>query len=174
MKIQTLALVLMAACHASPTSPAESSAIDAPFVWTAEPLDVGLRTPLCVAVDPRVRDGIWWWQPGGSGCGSRSTGPGMFAAWEATVVRAADGTIDARFVVGMKVGPPREVLLRLEGAGIRALSTGAVVPLARRRELDVAGLCGIEQASRVRPCTPASLEAPVRSLQCEAAQYSPS
>lgn len=139
MKIQTLALVLLAACHASPT---ESSAVDATFLWTAEPLEVGLRTPLCVAVDPRVRDGIWWWQPGGSGCGSRSTGPGMFPAWDASVVRGADGTIDARFVVAMKAGPPREVVLRVEGAVIRAQSTGAAVPLARRWDLEVDGRCG--------------------------------
>ena len=33
----------------------------------------GLR--LCVAVDPRDPHGVWWWQPGASGCTSRSTGP---------------------------------------------------------------------------------------------------
>ena len=51
------------------------------YVVTASPIDVSLGpSGVCVAVDPLDRRGVWWWEPGASGCASRSTGPGVFHA----------------------------------------------------------------------------------------------
>ena len=56
------------------------------YLVTSTPIDVGLgNTGLCVAVDPRDPQGVWWWQPGASGCTSRSTGPQVFHADKAAV-----------------------------------------------------------------------------------------
>src|SRR5262245_38875523 len=66
------------------------------FVVTAAPIDVGISgRGLCIAVDPNDSTGVWWWQPGHSGCSSRSTGPGVFRA------------DDARVTVRARPAPPR-------------------------------------------------------------------
>jgi hypothetical protein len=39
-----------------------------------------------VAVDPTDPKGVWWWEPGRSGCSSRSTGPSAFRGDDATVL----------------------------------------------------------------------------------------
>ena len=134
MKILTFTLIVaVVGCH-----PTQSSPFDAPYVVSADPLDVGLGgNRLCIAVAPHERAGIWWWEPGQSGCGSRSTGPGVFHAWDAVVVPSSDGTIAAKFKISMIAEEPRAIALRLEGAQMRALSTGAVVPIQRRSDLDI-------------------------------------
>ena len=44
------------------------------YIVTVTPVDVvGGGFGLCIAVDPADAQGIWWWQPGPSGCASRIT-----------------------------------------------------------------------------------------------------
>src|SRR4051812_20497019 len=62
------------------------------FIVTGEPLGLfdGRHPGICVAVDPDDPKGVWWWEPGPSGCSTRSTGPDVMAAGDASVVRSAD------------------------------------------------------------------------------------
>jgi len=54
------------------------------YVVTASPINVGVVSgALCIAVDAHDQQGVWWWQPGKSGCSSRSTGPGVLHAEQA-------------------------------------------------------------------------------------------
>src|SRR4051794_16795056 len=52
---------------------------------------------LCVAVDSIDAHGVWWWEPGASGCAARSTGPDVFRADAATVSRDRRGVTAVEF-----------------------------------------------------------------------------
>src|SRR5689334_15995491 len=67
---------------------------------TAEPIRIGLGSlGLCIAVDPGDPHGIWWWEPGASGCATRSTGPDVFPADAPKVSRTSAGAT-AEFQLG--------------------------------------------------------------------------
>lgn len=127
------------ACRSVPPTSARISH----YIVTTAPIDVGVaHSGLCVAVDPADPQGVWWWQPGRSGCSSRSTGPGVFHATEATVVaRTESAGIEARFRVPLHGGPglPNfvEVHLTIQGRNMLAASTGARVTTERRNDLNV-------------------------------------
>jgi hypothetical protein len=93
-RLQAEELMRQAACSAS------SDALNRPprYIVTAAPLDIGAITQkLCIAVDPTDTHGIWWWEAGHRGCSTRSTGPDVFHAESAAVVRQPSGAIDCRF-----------------------------------------------------------------------------
>jgi hypothetical protein len=80
------------------------------FVVSAEPLRlIDVRHPgVCVAVDTTDPKGVWWWEPGLSGCSSRSTGPDVFAADDAGVARRPDTLhLDVRFRLQLIAVPVR-------------------------------------------------------------------
>ena len=66
-----------------------SAPADGRYLVTSSAIDVGRGIRLCIAVDPRDPHGVWWWQPGASGCTSRSTGPTVFHADQAAVSPSA-------------------------------------------------------------------------------------
>ena len=111
------------------------------YVVTASPIDIGTSTTgLCVAVDPSTEHGVWWWEPGTSGCASRSTGPGVFAADQATVAKETQSAaISVRFRVQLhsRTRSFVEIHLVIEDGSMRAVASGARVPILRRRNLDV-------------------------------------
>jgi len=111
------------------------------YIVTASPIDIGTFTRgLCVAVDPGTEHGVWWWEPGTSGCASRSTGPGVFEADQATVSRATQSpTISARFRVGLHstTRPFADIHLVIEDGSMRVVASGTRVPILRRCNLDV-------------------------------------
>jgi hypothetical protein len=112
------------------------------YIVTAAPLDTGATTPkLCIAVDPTDRHGIWWWEPGHPGCSTRSTGPDVFHAEDAAVVRQPSGAIDCRFrlqLIAMPGSPDvAAVAFVVDESGIHAVASGARVPIARRSHLRV-------------------------------------
>jgi hypothetical protein len=110
------------------------------YIVTATPIDVlGVAHPgLCVAVDPTDAQGVWWWEPGRSGCSSRSTGPTVFRAERATVTAPTQsGAIEVHFRLQRMVTGPRDVGLVLQGGGIRVIASGARVATERRSNLDV-------------------------------------
>ena len=120
------------ACQSRPSVPR--------YVVTASPIDVGVGTGLCVAVDPLDQDGVWWWEPGASGCPSRSTGPGVFHAEHATVSQSAKSGLVAlsfRVQTHSETRPFVDVKLVVEDGDMRAVETGARVPIHRRNDLDV-------------------------------------
>jgi hypothetical protein len=111
------------------------------YVVTASPINVGVVSGrLCIAVDPLDRQGVWWWEPGRSGCSSRSTGPGVFHAQQAAVSSpSSSGAIEISFRMPLHstASPFADVRLVLEGGGIRAVASGARVPTERRNDLNV-------------------------------------
>jgi catechol 2,3-dioxygenase-like lactoylglutathione lyase family enzyme len=117
-----------------------SAAADDRYLVTSSALDVGAGTGLCIAVDPRDSQGVWWWQPGASGCTTRSTGPNVFHGDAAAVSQPArPETIAVAFRLGLISRTPSSLDVRLTIADGRiwSLATGADVALSRRRDLDV-------------------------------------
>lgn len=110
------------------------------YLVTTPAMDVGLRIRVCIAVDPRDPQGVWWWGAGASGCSSRSTGPTVFHADRAAVSSAARTEVTA---VSFRIGthssarPVLDVRLTIEDGRMRSLDTGDAVALHRRDDLDV-------------------------------------
>ena len=132
-----LLAVALAACRTASAPPR--------FIVTAAPIDVGVvSTALCVAVDPAEPRGVWWWEPGLSGCTSRSTGPDLFRAQRAVVAsRGESEALEVSFRMQLKraadsVLPPyADVHLVVEDQAIRAAASGATVAIARRADLEL-------------------------------------
>jgi hypothetical protein len=115
------------------------------YFVTAAPLDVGVgRRGLCVAVDPTDPRGVWWWEPGRSGCSSRSTGPGVFQGDDASVAtHRRSSWIDAHFRLPL-IGRPdltipnfANVNLTLQAGYMRSVPSGGPVSLELRGDLEV-------------------------------------
>src|SRR3984893_13965415 len=126
------------ACRSTP-----ASAPVARYFITTAPIDVGVRSRgLCVAIDPTDSHGIWWWEPGRTGCSSRSTGPGVFRA-DAATVAARPAAIHVRFHLPLIVSPGStmpsfaDVRLALQDGGMQSLASGARVLTERRHDLEV-------------------------------------
>jgi hypothetical protein len=135
-----LLAALVATTCASTPSPSSSRAPEPRYLVSERPIDVGLGPwGLCVAVDPLDRQGVWWWEPGASGCRSRSTGPGVFAADRATVSPSGrDGSIAVSFRVQThsEREPYREVRLVLERGSMWG-GAEERIPLQRRVDLNL-------------------------------------
>jgi len=101
-----LPFVMMATCALVVAPAASAQKSGAHYIVTATPIDVGLATHFCIAVNPADSQGIWWWEPGRNGCASRSTGPGVFPAENAEVYTDR-GVTQVRFRVQL-VGDPRD------------------------------------------------------------------
>jgi hypothetical protein len=110
------------------------------YLVTESPIDVGRGIGLCIAVDPAHRDGIWWWEPGATGCDSRSTGPGLFHGDGATV---AQSTPSGSFALGFRLGTHSasrqfvDVRLVVEAERMRTIESGVGVSVQRQTILDV-------------------------------------
>jgi len=112
------------------------------YIVSASPLNL-LRTAhpgMCVAVDPSNPAGVWWWEPGKSGCATRSTGPELFPGWKARV-STTSGVTDIRFEVPLMVNDPLQVRLTLDDRRMRYEASGEQVGIERRKNLDVPESC---------------------------------
>src|SRR2546423_1403501 len=122
----------------------ESQRLVSRYVITVRPIDVLVGAQgLCVAVNPADRQGVWWWEPGTSGCSSRSTGPGVFHAEEARVSQSKQpGPINISFRVGTHSTTHAfvDVHLVLDSGDLRDVESGARVPTRQQNDLDVPGL----------------------------------
>lgn len=111
------------------------------YVVTASPINVGVVSgALCIAVDTHDQQGVWWWEPGRSGCSSRSTGPGVFHAEQAKVsLPTSSGSIKVSFRMPLHSieNPFTDVRLVLEAGGMRAMASGVRVPTESRRDLAI-------------------------------------
>ena len=136
-----LLILALAACRAAPQAPPSPPR----YVVTAVPIDVGVVSKeLCVGVDPHDPRGVWWWEPGSSGCATRSTGPDVFPAEQAAVkVRSGADPIEVCFRMQLKRAPGStlpafaDVQLVVEDNAIRAVASGVKVAAARRADLDL-------------------------------------
>jgi hypothetical protein len=117
------------------------------YLVTRDPIDVGGGPPMCIAVNPAVPDGVWWWQPGRSGCSTRSTGPDLIPGEGAVVRQSASGVVHAAFQFRLivRAGSPEPsvvvVDLDFDGESVHALQSGARVPAVRWNELRVPEQC---------------------------------
>ena len=111
------------------------------YIVTLTPVSLGAGqggTGLCIAVDPSDAQGVWWWQPGPSGCSSRITGPTVFRAHLATVATARGSlATEVGFQVPLMEGPPRDFRLVLHDAVMRVADSGERVSTERRSALDI-------------------------------------
>ena len=109
------------------------------YVVSTRPLALlGDRHPgFCVAVDPGDEKGVWWWEPGRSGCSSRSTGPTVFPASLATVTPSSSGVIVVSFQVPLMTDRPLQVRLRLQDDAMLDERTGLRVPTERKASVEV-------------------------------------
>ena len=138
-RIVTLLVVLaVVGCRSAPRSTAAGR-----YVVTAAPISIGLGPGgICVALDPLDEHGVWWWEPGASGCSTRSTGPGVFHADGASVSHSPDtGRISADFRIGThsRTRPFVDVILAAENGEIqvRVAESTARVPIQHRNDLEV-------------------------------------
>ena len=107
------------------------------YTVTATPLDVVGGLLLCIAVDRTEANGVWWWQPGPSGCASRITGPTVFKADRAQVGTSADSkSIYASFTLQLYSGN-RDVKLVLKGSEMRITDSGLRVSTQHRADLEI-------------------------------------
>jgi hypothetical protein len=134
-----LPLVIVLAAFACRSTP-QPRPSDSHYLLTESAIDVGEGIELCIAVDPGDPQGVWWWTPGEAGCTSRSSGPGLVHADQATVAR---GTAAARTTVSFRLGthsarrPFIDVRLAVQDGRMRSLESGAEVMLHTRGNLDV-------------------------------------
>jgi hypothetical protein len=130
-------LLLVTACLAA----CRSAAPPVPrYIVTAAPLPLLGPSPnpgFCVAVDPNDPSGAWWWEPGRSGCMSRSTGPTAFPALAAKVARSSSGALDVSFGIQLHDNSVRPITLEVHEDRIRQLRSGPMVSAVRRDTLDI-------------------------------------
>jgi hypothetical protein len=138
--VSLLFAVVLAGC--APTSPDPDQSRQH-YVMTASPIQVGIGSGLCVAVDLNDPRGVWWWQPG-SDCSKRTTGPGVFPGDQAVVTRGPDaGTADIRFRVQVHRAPNSpeppyvDVRLALKDGRLGSPGTDNWVATITRRDLEI-------------------------------------
>jgi len=110
------------------------------YVMTTSPVQVGLgNLGLCFAVDPGDPHGVWWWQPGASGCSTRSTGPDVFPADDLRISAPRPGATGIDFRLGTKDDqrPFIRVRLMLDESGLRSLDTGSRSNVRTRPDLAI-------------------------------------
>jgi hypothetical protein len=113
------------------------------YVVTVRPVEVGVGSGLCIAVDLNDASGVWWWQPGDD-CSKRTTGPGVFPGEQAVVARGPDsGTADIRFRVQVHRAPNAadppyvDVRLALKDGRLGSPGTNSWVDTITRRDLEI-------------------------------------
>jgi uncharacterized protein (TIGR02145 family) len=110
------------------------------YLITSSPI-VPVGNGLCVAVDPKDPQGVWWWDIGRSGCSSRSSTI-THAEGASVVASGSDRPIVVRFRVGLisrSPGAYRDVHIAIDGGKATLLdaSESAQVELERRKDLDL-------------------------------------
>jgi hypothetical protein len=107
------------------------------YTVTATPVHVVGGLGLCIAVDRTDPQGIWWWEPGPSGCASRTTGPTVFRADRAEVKTSADSSsIHASFTLQLHSGS-RDVKFALQDSEMRITDSDLRVSTQRRADLEI-------------------------------------
>ena len=125
-----LSVVLCGCKHAQPGVPR--------YIVSTAPLKLLAGHPgFCVAVDPSDGQGVWWWEPGHTGCSSRSTGPGVFPAHNGAVVRAAQGATEVSFQIPLMTSGPLAIKLTVGQDSMLEERTGLRVQTERKASIDV-------------------------------------
>jgi len=99
--------------------------------------------------EPRDPHGVWWWEPGASGCKTRSTGPTVLHADKAAVSPSARPEAAAvSFRLGLHSRTPSflDVRLAIEDGRMRSLDTGGAVAVQHERPRFALGAPATETA----------------------------
>jgi hypothetical protein len=138
--IPMMVSLVIIGCARSSRAPNES---EKHYVVTGSPIEVGVGSGLCIALDLNDQRGVWWWQPGDD-CSKRTTGPGVFPAEQAAITRGEDAkTADVRFRVQVHRAPDSsdppyvEIRLALKDGRLGSPGTGAWVNTITRRDLEI-------------------------------------
>jgi hypothetical protein len=130
--------LVLVGCARSTRSPDERH-----YVVTASPIEVGVGSGLCIALDLNDPRGVWWWQPGDD-CSKRTTGPGVFPAEQAVITRGQGAvTADVRFRVQVHGAPHAvdpayvDVRLALKDGRLGSPGTDKWVNTITRRDLEI-------------------------------------
>ena len=133
----------------------------AEYLVSAAPLTIGAPAgDLCVAVNVADPRGVWWWEPGQSGCSTRSTGPGVFRGEGGSVSTASGAATEVRFRA--RLSDPWgvvSVLVLLERETMHSAATGSTVSIIRRKDLEVPGMIPEPEADRIPATITAALTA---------------
>ena len=114
------------------------------YLVTERTIDVGVGTGLCIGVAPRDPAGVWWWEPGGTGCASRSTGA-VFHPEDARVTPpAGNGVQQVSFRLGVHslTRPFVDIRLEIDKGTLRVAGTTAAVRLVPRPNLEIPEMFG--------------------------------
>jgi hypothetical protein len=110
------------------------------YIITTAPIRVDAGSGLCLAIDPVDPHGIWWWQPGRSGCTSRMTTE-ILHAIDARVSRTSSGEVDGSFRLPLHGGPGLpyfvDVDLKVRRRAMTETHTGATVTIVWKTNLNV-------------------------------------
>src|SRR5688572_6492145 len=118
--VPVLLALLLGGCRTSPAVPR--------YIATVAPIKMlsASHPGICIAIDPADPQSAWWWEPGPSGCSSRTTGPTVFRV-PATVGRpGGPGDLEVHFQLPLMAGM-RDVSLLVTDGGMRETSSGAPV-----------------------------------------------
>lgn len=109
------------------------------YIASVDPVNVGLAQGICIAADPRSRDGIWWWEPGAAGCTTRSTGPDVFHAERARVTSTPPDRLALEFQLPTHstTRPVLDVRIVVENGSMRSGESGPPVATFRRSDLNI-------------------------------------
>lgn len=110
------------------------------YAATATPIAVGLgNLGLCIAIDAADPRGVWWWEPGASGCATRSTGPSVFRGDEASVSSPARNATNASFRLQTHSDTRPFIIVRLTMTGntMTSLDTGSQATLQPLNDLEI-------------------------------------
>ena len=114
------------------------------YIVTTTPMNlVGAGHPgICLALDSVDARQLWWWEPGPSGCATRSTGPTVFAAHLARrPALTTAGDIEVHFQLQLMSGV-REVPLLWQDGGVSVRPSGPRVSTERRANLEIPSAYG--------------------------------
>ena len=121
------------------------------YIVTAVPLDIsGNGVGLCIAIDPVDANGVWWWQPGPSGCTTSILGPVPVMRAEGAQVNAFDnaGSIEVGFKVQLRsltatgLADYREVKLTVKDDTMQLAGSTARIATERRHDLKIPAAYG--------------------------------
>jgi hypothetical protein len=128
-RLALIAITLSAGCSLGP-SPR--------YLVTAEPLDVGRGIEQCIALELGGVRRVWWWGPGATGCGTRSTGPDLFLIADASIERPPDSDeLTISYTLPLIPAGEMPVVLVVAGSTVQAVQSGRSVGLAPTPTLEV-------------------------------------
>lgn len=130
--------LVLVGCARTSRAPDES---DRSYVVTVTPIEVGVGSGLCIAVDLNDPGGVWWWQPGND-CSKRTSG--VVPAEQGMVAPGPKaGTADIHFRVQVHRAPNAadppyvDVRLALKDGRLGSPGRDSWVDTVTRRDLEI-------------------------------------